>query len=149
MIRRPPRSTLFPYTTLFRSRAAVDAPAQTLARDEEEILIDRHVALRRRTKECGLEDGPARVRDVPDLVAVVVALDGVMTGEREVGVGDTGELLGGRGLRQHAQVPRRFAGVHQSRPKPDPWIWVRGRGGHVDGRGRRAEIGRASCRERV
>src|SRR5256885_12886284 len=25
MIRRPPRSTLFPYTTLFRSQAAVDA----------------------------------------------------------------------------------------------------------------------------
>src|SRR3712207_8503431 len=30
MIRRPPRSTLFPYTTLFRSRVAVgrDAPQQ-------------------------------------------------------------------------------------------------------------------------
>src|SRR5436190_3190026 len=28
MIRRPPRSTLFPYTTLFRSRAAQPAPAQ-------------------------------------------------------------------------------------------------------------------------
>src|SRR3712207_7772164 len=27
MIRRPPRSTLFPYTTLFRSRAADQAPA--------------------------------------------------------------------------------------------------------------------------
>src|SRR3712207_8369282 len=26
MIRRPPRSTLFPYTTLFRSRAALGAP---------------------------------------------------------------------------------------------------------------------------
>src|SRR6478735_9639138 len=26
MIRRPPRSTLFPYTTLFRSRAAPGAP---------------------------------------------------------------------------------------------------------------------------
>src|SRR3989440_11446107 len=26
MIRRPPRSTLFPYTTLFRSRAAMSAP---------------------------------------------------------------------------------------------------------------------------
>src|SRR3712207_8471507 len=26
MIRRPPRSTLFPYTTLFRSRAALDDP---------------------------------------------------------------------------------------------------------------------------
>src|SRR5256886_16370517 len=31
MIRRPPRSTLFPYTTLFRSVAeCVDAPAATL-----------------------------------------------------------------------------------------------------------------------
>src|SRR5438270_2257794 len=28
MIRRPPRSTLFPYTTLFRSRAAGDAAAR-------------------------------------------------------------------------------------------------------------------------
>src|SRR2546430_13001002 len=27
MIRRPPRSTLFPYTTLFRSRPALDARA--------------------------------------------------------------------------------------------------------------------------
>src|SRR5262245_64222463 len=26
MIRRPPRSTLFPYTTLFRSEVAIDAP---------------------------------------------------------------------------------------------------------------------------
>src|SRR3712207_7095106 len=26
MIRRPPRSTLFPYTTLFRSRSAADTP---------------------------------------------------------------------------------------------------------------------------
>src|SRR5260370_14902492 len=32
MIRRPPRSTLFPYTTLFRSRVAVSQPgARTLA----------------------------------------------------------------------------------------------------------------------
>src|SRR5207249_6348500 len=29
-IRRPPRSTLFPYTTLFRSLSAADAPAVTL-----------------------------------------------------------------------------------------------------------------------
>src|SRR5215217_9253531 len=28
MIRRPPRSTLFPYTTLFRSRRRRDAPRQ-------------------------------------------------------------------------------------------------------------------------
>src|SRR2546427_6313989 len=33
MIRRPPRSTLFPYTTLFRSRHRVDrAPTQRIVR---------------------------------------------------------------------------------------------------------------------
>src|SRR3712207_8010196 len=32
MIRRPPRSTLFPYTTLFRSRYAVLVANRTLAR---------------------------------------------------------------------------------------------------------------------
>src|SRR3712207_8957292 len=31
MIRRPPRSTLFPYTTLFRSRLVVRHPLSTLA----------------------------------------------------------------------------------------------------------------------
>src|SRR2546427_2890474 len=31
MIRRPPRSTLFPYTTLFRSQSAFHAPAATTA----------------------------------------------------------------------------------------------------------------------
>src|SRR2546430_7740466 len=31
MIRRPPRSTLFPYTTLFRSRSGADCSHRTLA----------------------------------------------------------------------------------------------------------------------
>src|SRR2546427_6801743 len=34
MIRRPPRSTLFPYTTLFRSRLHREAVAVGLLRDE-------------------------------------------------------------------------------------------------------------------
>src|SRR3712207_8554830 len=34
MIRRPPRSTLFPYTTLFRSG---DAPGAALVRDRDEL----------------------------------------------------------------------------------------------------------------
>src|SRR3712207_7102206 len=39
MIRRPPRSTLFPYTTLFRSAAAQAGPrAQQGERDEREAL---------------------------------------------------------------------------------------------------------------
>src|SRR2546430_4045402 len=32
MIRRPPRSTLFPYTTLFRSRGSLREPPSQLAR---------------------------------------------------------------------------------------------------------------------
>src|SRR2546422_7457021 len=40
MIRRPPRSTLFPYTTLFRSRRALPAPRgghQRPARQRQEL----------------------------------------------------------------------------------------------------------------
>src|SRR5260370_1248214 len=42
MIRRPPRSTLFPYTTLFRSwRTARSAAALTLAGSEPTMLCSR------------------------------------------------------------------------------------------------------------
>src|SRR3712207_7139353 len=45
MIRRPPRSTLFPYTTLFRSKELIDeaiAPNEKLARTIARlILIDQ------------------------------------------------------------------------------------------------------------
>src|SRR2546425_8439371 len=56
MIRRPPRSTLFPYTTLFRShrvadhddeRAAADGGAVDVARHDADRLADR----RRRSEE--------------------------------------------------------------------------------------------------
>src|SRR2546423_11428055 len=55
MIRRPPRSTLFPYTTLFRSHAqlahrlrhtveaAVGAAVGCLRRHEQQVPVDRHV----------------------------------------------------------------------------------------------------------
>src|SRR3712207_7446027 len=49
MIRRPPRSTLFPYTTLFRSELA-EEPEWGLRRDDRGI----HSFSR-------LEDGPVRV----------------------------------------------------------------------------------------
>src|SRR2546426_6250688 len=38
MIRRPPRSTLFPYTTLFRSRAALDRPRRAARVIDDEGL---------------------------------------------------------------------------------------------------------------
>src|SRR3989441_8249809 len=49
MIRRPPRSTLFPYTTLFRSRQSAGR-----ARRRRWDLVFRHGG--------GCEDGGARVR---------------------------------------------------------------------------------------
>src|SRR2546422_7202959 len=38
MIRRPPRSTLFPYTTLFRSRAAADV-SQPMVQEYSRALL--------------------------------------------------------------------------------------------------------------
>src|SRR3712207_7277429 len=38
MIRRPPRSTLFPYTTLFRSQEAADRGHARIVRDLEEAV---------------------------------------------------------------------------------------------------------------
>src|SRR3712207_7446291 len=57
MIRRPPRSTLFPYTTLFRSAQPVLAelqPVQRLqlvgvgVRDRREVAAEEHLVLQRR-----------------------------------------------------------------------------------------------------
>src|SRR5256885_8101355 len=39
MIRRPPRSTLFPYTTLFRSGAAVHARALAVPQAEDAVEL--------------------------------------------------------------------------------------------------------------
>src|SRR2546430_5282487 len=51
MIRRPPRSTLFPYTTLFRSRMTDRRPLIAIVDDEESV----RVALRRLCNAYGLE----------------------------------------------------------------------------------------------
>src|SRR2546430_5920616 len=40
MIRRPPRSTLFPYTTLFRSRAPSARPPRARAHADAEVRAD-------------------------------------------------------------------------------------------------------------
>src|SRR2546429_9996299 len=63
MIRRPPRSTLFPYTTLFRSHLAHAVPAltdriQPVVR--QEMTIDIHHAPR---SQAGLQIGPGKLID--------------------------------------------------------------------------------------
>src|SRR5256885_6307328 len=55
MIRRPPRSTLFPYTTLFRSRLCVDReahPREVGARETREV-----------DASCAAATGVERVQD--------------------------------------------------------------------------------------
>src|SRR3712207_7112728 len=57
MIRRPPRSTLFPYTTLFRSVGQPDERRQVVAEDEVDRLrpgADRRRAHPRRAVRRGL-----------------------------------------------------------------------------------------------
>src|SRR5690554_7643009 len=45
MIRRPPRSTLFPYTTLFRSDAAADLVADRAALGDDLAALVERIAL--------------------------------------------------------------------------------------------------------
>src|SRR3712207_6974897 len=60
MIRRPPRSTLFPYTTLFRSRAELTYHARGHDFEGYERTVDAHVKNLRRK----IEDDPAAPRIV-------------------------------------------------------------------------------------
>src|SRR3989449_10662171 len=63
MIRRPPRSTLFPYTTLFRSR--LRALAQVAEKEAQNALARsrrrRHVLVDRRQRGLRQEDGKGEV----------------------------------------------------------------------------------------
>src|SRR2546425_7722855 len=64
MIRRPPRSTLFPYTTLFRSREAAELAAirgiEIGGGDDEDAVHDQL-----RIGDCGLRILPAGLRPTP------------------------------------------------------------------------------------
>src|SRR5690554_7243560 len=104
MIRRPPRSTLFPYTTLFRSDAAFDAAGQP-------FVFEDFPALEGEAEDTGLSGGAVEV--VEDEVAETVVHVGaahVPAGADHVGVSadDSGgagvdELLGEvGGVRQGA-----------------------------------------------
>src|SRR2546430_10419970 len=58
MIRRPPRSTLFPYTTLFRSRRHAVLPARHERPADREVQADR----RERNREARPDREIQRVR---------------------------------------------------------------------------------------
>src|SRR5689334_23807574 len=72
MIRRPPRSTLFPYTTLFRSRPPErpvqlqEVPVQlreTPVRLQERPVQRRETPVRRRETPVRLQERPVRLRE--------------------------------------------------------------------------------------
>src|SRR6266705_4470734 len=88
MIRRPPRSTLFPYTTLFRSRPVPRAGGV------------RPVRLRPRPRH----PGPAGPRPADGGTAQAGAVSAVARGE-----------AGRHHLRRHARVARRCAGRRSPR----------------------------------
>src|SRR2546425_8018873 len=77
MIRRPPRSTLFPYTTLFRSRRRADAvrPRQMGRRDDRDRANgqalhrgDQRALHRRRAAACRSEEHTSELQSLAYLV---------------------------------------------------------------------------------
>src|SRR2546422_7846178 len=69
MIRRPPRSTLFPYTTLFRSLHEREDPflhagaARRGDDDDRQVLVDGELD---RARELLADDGPHTAAEEPD-----------------------------------------------------------------------------------
>jgi len=143
--------------------AAVDPPGIPLTRNEEEVLVDRDVALGRGTVVAHLERRFRRLANVPHLIAVVIPLNDVGAGERQIGIGGVQELARRWRLREHLHVPRRLSGdclvtgrgrgrgrrrarrgsgrrrTGESSPQPYPAIRHRRGGGHI-------ELGRMGAR---
>src|SRR3989449_5396621 len=105
MIRRPPRSTLFPYTTLFRSRGRVAlGRARALgAPDVAHHYVRAHELLQLRPHEL-LRPHVARLFLHPDdLRNARVPLD------------QLGELRGGEGIEQLDATDRHMSGLRAER----------------------------------
>src|SRR2546430_9179729 len=67
MIRRPPRSTLFPYTTLFRSKQIAVRTKGQVVRGDTGFERSENKDL---TIACNLEDGATAVADIEILILV-------------------------------------------------------------------------------
>src|SRR2546426_12188798 len=82
MIRRPPRSTLFPYTTLFRSAEVLDGPRQGegVGRDDAGVAFDVHEGLV--VEILGVDDGRVEIGEQLEFIR---AADVVAVARRAVG----------------------------------------------------------------
>src|SRR5712664_2114951 len=111
-------------------RAAVVATVQRLAGNEQEVAIDRDVALRSRADERLVEPRNLGIRDVPDLEAVEVSLNDVVAADRQIGIDvleiarrvAIDELGRWRRRRNESHVPGRLARVEPAGLQPDARI---------------------------
>src|SRR5256885_16688484 len=116
MIRRPPRSTLFPYTTLFRSqvRKAYPRPASVVTfviPPSPRVLVERLRKRRTETEaelsqriDIAIREVETARREVGDVYDHVLVNDDLETAVREVI-----DLVQGRDVAPHA--PRDMAGL--------------------------------------
>src|SRR3712207_7953693 len=63
MIRRPPRSTLFPYTTLFRSHCSRECIAMDSNRNDAAGLTPELIRLQEKALDFAIEKGRADLHD--------------------------------------------------------------------------------------
>ena len=125
-----PADPLVAHRVLDALCAAVQAPAVGLAGDEQQVLVDRDIALRSGTNVAGREHRLRRIGDVPDLVPIVVALDRVLTQEGEIRIRVV-EFRGLRRVRDEPHVPRRFTGIGQTGLESYPRVGARRGGSQV------------------
>src|SRR2546426_12152032 len=113
MIRRPPRSTLFPYTTLFRSRLD-DAEHHREARVQA-----RHTAEARRTEvERRLGDAKLEVGRLESDLALAAERLGNAAQRRQTAAGERSpaEQRAARALREHDAAAGERAAAPRDRP---------------------------------
>src|SRR2546430_16542993 len=99
MIRRPPRSTLFPYTTLFRSLLVVAPDADFATQHPREIALHGHAVQQR------------QARRVPDDVHAAAVAPAPRHREAMLGNVDRGDpdmACTPRAVRLHAAQPARI-----------------------------------------
>src|SRR3954449_10407797 len=85
MIRRPPRSTLFPYTTLFRSNDTATTEIGNVGKECRSRWSPYHFVARRDEEDAALFEHVERISDRLALLhrdehAVLPALDGTLIG---------------------------------------------------------------------
>src|SRR5260370_30666701 len=95
MIRRPPRSTLFPYTTLFRSLPFSSRPSRTVLLahrpDQEKSVSTRELAARHRLEFLRSEEHTSELQSHLNLVCRLLLEKKKMTSSNST---QTYQLLG-------------------------------------------------------